>query len=181
MALQNCHECGKQVSNEADKCPECGAPVKKPLLQKKIGCLGSILIILAAYLIIKSVGVMTSEPSKNVITSPQSTPTVSQVHDAEDQHKKAKQEEDKFLKTTAGKIWNKHRHWDKDICRTIADGSIRMGMTDEQVRLSWGKPYKINISSGSWGTHEQWVMHDSTNSDYLYFENGILTSLQRSK
>lgn len=30
MALQACHECGKQVSTEAASCPSCGAPVKKP-------------------------------------------------------------------------------------------------------------------------------------------------------
>lgn len=29
MALKNCRECGKEVSTKADKCPHCGAPVKK--------------------------------------------------------------------------------------------------------------------------------------------------------
>lgn len=31
MALQKCHECGKDVSDEAKSCPSCGAKVKKPL------------------------------------------------------------------------------------------------------------------------------------------------------
>lgn len=39
MALQKCHECGKDVSTTAKACPSCGASVKKPLLQKNIGCL----------------------------------------------------------------------------------------------------------------------------------------------
>lgn len=30
MALINCKECDKQVSNEAFKCPHCGAQLRKP-------------------------------------------------------------------------------------------------------------------------------------------------------
>ena len=30
MALINCHECGKEISDQAEACPNCGAPVKKP-------------------------------------------------------------------------------------------------------------------------------------------------------
>ena len=44
------------------------------------------------------------------------------------------------------------------------------------VILSWGKPRNINRSIGKWGVHEQWVYPNR----YLYFENGILTSLQTS-
>lgn len=42
MALRTCKECGKEVSSRADKCPNCGAPVKR----KGIGCCGGILILL---------------------------------------------------------------------------------------------------------------------------------------
>jgi hypothetical protein len=47
-------------------------------------------------------------------------------------------------------------------------------MTNEQVKLSWGEPDRINRSVGSWGVSEQWVYQDR----YLYFKNGILTSYQ---
>jgi len=47
-------------------------------------------------------------------------------------------------------------------------------MTTEQVKMSWGSPYDINRTAGSWGIHEQWVYGDK----YLYFENGVLTSWQ---
>ena len=43
---------------------------------------------------------------------------------------------------------------------------------------SWGKPTKINKSVYSWGTHEQWVY---PNDNYLYFENGKLTSIQTNE
>lgn len=29
MALIKCNECGKEISDKADKCPNCGCPVKK--------------------------------------------------------------------------------------------------------------------------------------------------------
>jgi len=54
-------------------------------------------------------------------------------------------------------------------------------MTVEQVRYAWGRPYKINTTTGSFGTHEQWVMSNNINSSYVYFENGLMTSLQQSE
>ena len=42
------------------------------------------------------------------------------------------------------------------------------------VRDAWGAPDHINTTTGSYGTHEQWVYDDR----YLYFENGTLTSRQ---
>ena len=47
-------------------------------------------------------------------------------------------------------------------------------MTDEMAVVALGSPKDINRSVGSWGTHEQWVY----DGEYLYFENGKLTSWQ---
>jgi len=42
MALIECNECGNEVSNKAEQCPKCGAPIKppKPLKKEKkpLGC-----------------------------------------------------------------------------------------------------------------------------------------------
>lgn len=44
MALIQCPECGKQVSDKADKCPECGCPIAgaqhSDLVRIKLGQLG---------------------------------------------------------------------------------------------------------------------------------------------
>jgi hypothetical protein len=57
-----------------------------------------------------------------------------------------------------------------------AKGGVRVGMTINQVLASnWGKPNKVNRSTNKYGVREQWVYEDS---NYLYFENGILTSIQ---
>ncbi|WP_141213309.1 hypothetical protein [Janthinobacterium sp. PC23-8] len=57
-----------------------------------------------------------------------------------------------------------------------ARGGVRIGMTAKQVRASnWGGPESINRSTGSYGTHEQWVYGGG---NYIYFENGIVSSIQ---
>jgi hypothetical protein len=53
--------------------------------------------------------------------------------------------------------------WDK-----IINGKVRIGFTKEMALLSWGEPEKVNRSS--W--NEQWVY----GNQYLYFEDGVMTS-----
>ncbi|RNF30590.1 hypothetical protein NM04_11705 [Massilia aurea] len=55
-------------------------------------------------------------------------------------------------------------------------GGVRIGMTTKQVRASnWGKPESVNRTTSAAGIHEQWVYGDG---NYLYFENGVLTTIQ---
>ena len=50
-------------------------------------------------------------------------------------------------------------------------------MTPKQVieKTSWGKPESINRTTNQYGVHEQWVYGGR---NYLYFDNGKLTSIQ---
>ena len=52
---------------------------------------------------------------------------------------------------------------------------VRIGMTQDEATISMGKPYDINRTVGSYGTHEQWCYKGGI---YLYFKNGVLTSWQ---
>lgn len=53
---------------------------------------------------------------------------------------------------------------------------VRIGMSQEEVISSMGgKPYDINRTVSSYGTHEQWCYKGGV---YLYFDNGVLTSWQ---
>ena len=61
MALKKCKECGNQVSIKADKCPNCGAPIKK---RTKVGCLGSIILIIFVLIIIGQLSNFFEERSK---------------------------------------------------------------------------------------------------------------------
>jgi len=52
---------------------------------------------------------------------------------------------------------------------------VRIGMTQTDVLASsWGRPNKINRTTYSWGTKEQWVY----DGGYLYFTNGVLDAIQ---
>lgn len=54
---------------------------------------------------------------------------------------------------------------------------VKIGMTSKDVikKTSWGKPQSINKTTNQYGVHEQWIYGDG---NYLYFENGRLTSIQ---
>ena len=53
---------------------------------------------------------------------------------------------------------------------------VSIGMTQQEVlQSSWGKPKDINKTTTEYGTHEQWVY---ANYNYLYFEDGILVTIQ---
>ena len=52
---------------------------------------------------------------------------------------------------------------------------VSIGMSQQDaLDSSWGRPNKVNRTTGSWGVHEQWVY----DGGYLYFEDGTLTSIQ---
>lgn len=63
----------------------------------------------------------------------------------------------------------------RDLARRRSQG-VSIGMSQEEVlQSSWGRPEKVNRSVYSFGIHEQWVYGGS---NYLYFEDGRLTSIQ---
>lgn len=65
----------------------------------------------------------------------------------------------------------------KELRAKLKKQGVRIGMTQAEVLLSsWGKPESVNRTTGSYGVHEQWVY--SGHHSYLYFEDGILTSIQ---
>lgn len=68
--------------------------------------------------------------------------------------------------------------WSKKVLKAVANREVLIGMTSRQAMASWGEPYHINRSGGSWGVHEQWVYHFTFSDAYLYFQNGKLTSWQ---
>ena len=53
----------------------------------------------------------------------------------------------------------------------VAYGRVWIGMTEEMLRDSWGKPDKIEKNVENWGTFTQWYYGDIT----YFFRDGILT------
>lgn len=80
-------------------------------------------------------------------------------------------EKEKQLKERKDALTKKYG---KKNAQRILDKKIWLGMSKEMAIESWGQPDDINRTVGSWGVHEQWIYVD----EYLYFENGKLTSWQ---
>ena len=76
-----------------------------------------------------------------------------------------------------------HPEVDTYIKTIISQGKIVRGMTEDQVKASWGHPYDINRSVGSWGVREQWCYgywhYGWRPTSFLYFKNGTLDSWQK--
>ena len=54
--------------------------------------------------------------------------------------------------------------------------AVYIGMTKEEVLAEgWGRPIDINKTTTTYGVSEQWIYYDYK---YLYFEDGILTTIQ---
>lgn len=59
----------------------------------------------------------------------------------------------------------------------VRGGNIIIGMSDADVRRSWGTPDSVNRTTLANGVREQWVYRRG----YLYFENSILTVIQEKR
>lgn len=71
--------------------------------------------------------------------------------------------------------WEQKQEAEKD----AKNAPPKIGMTkDEVLNGLWGTPDRKNIDEYSWGTHEQWVYD---NLGYVYFEDGIVTSISRNE
>jgi hypothetical protein len=67
--------------------------------------------------------------------------------------------------------------WSVSVVEAIKKQAIRLGMTRDQVLLSWGKPTKINRTVTAAGTSEQWVY----DKQYLYLTDDKVTALQEEQ
>jgi len=160
---KKCKHCAMMIPEDAKICPHC----RKTLgwtLPAKIGLV---------VLILWAIGyAISGSPDKSGTNQTASSTSPSESRSTQP---------DIPLTQKGQKVKEKHTLWSNDDCNTIAEKKIHIGMTEDQVRVAWGKPYRINTTTGSYGEHAQWVMHDSIHSDYLYFDNGVLTSIQQSK
>jgi hypothetical protein len=68
--------------------------------------------------------------------------------------------------------------WPEPIKQAVLDRSVEIGMTREQVAAAWGRPNTINETIRATSREEQWVYPGSS---YLYFRNGTLTTIQRTR
>jgi hypothetical protein len=58
----------------------------------------------------------------------------------------------------------------------IANGEVVIGMTGEECVRAWGWPESVNTTDTARVLHSHWFY---SGGQYVYFENGILTSIQQ--
>jgi hypothetical protein len=75
---------------------------------------------------------------------------------------------------TSVKADNYRKKFGSENWNLILNGKTKIGMTKEMCKLSWGEPKSINETITAGKKTEQWVYSDN----YLYFDNGILTTMQ---
>lgn len=81
-----------------------------------------------------------------------------------------------LLAKILAQLWKDRERNERSDLATRKKEGVRIGMTQSQVlQSSWGKPHQVNRTSTSRGDREQWVY---SGRDYLYFEDGTLTSIQ---
>lgn len=81
-----------------------------------------------------------------------------------------------FVGKSAALIAKADREDEISQARTRKSKGVSLGMSPEDViASSWGKPSRVNRTLNAFGTSEQWVYGLRS---YLYFENGVLTSIQ---
>lgn len=69
-----------------------------------------------------------------------------------------------------------HPKIDKNLYQTMLDGQIWVGMTAEQVQVSWGPPVNIqNQISSFFGKSEIWVYYGT----WVWMNNGKVDMIQR--
>tara|TARA_B100000686_G_scaffold80943_1_gene87363 strand:+ start:27908 stop:28855 length:948 start_codon:yes stop_codon:yes gene_type:complete len=69
------------------------------------------------------------------------------------------------------------KEWGDDIINNVKNGKIIVGMTEYQVRISWGNPAFINTVFTSEGKSEEWF-YNSFNPDLVYIKNGEVKSIK---
>lgn len=67
-----------------------------------------------------------------------------------------------------------HPEWAPEIRKAVSCHEVEIGMTSVQVTDALGSPDKVNTTTTSDDTSEQWVYH----SQYVYLDNGTVTATQ---
>lgn len=73
------------------------------------------------------------------------------------------------------------RKFGKEIGDRIQNKEVWPGMTEEMLKASWGLPTSKNVTESIFGGKtEQWVYRRGQfANDYVYVENGVVTTIQK--
>ncbi len=95
------------------------------------------------------------------------------------EQEKAKAQKDyrDFIHTPAGKIWEKHPYWDREVCARVAAGEVVPGMSKEQAAEALGLNSGGKVKQTQRGAEEEWVA--DFQGIVLRFEGNMLKTIRR--
>ncbi|PWN63674.1 hypothetical protein C1631_022155 [Chryseobacterium phosphatilyticum] len=193
MPLTQCPQCQNQLNSTDIFCAECDyvitdnstkqdseIPPSHPPKKQNNGC--AVALLFMGILIIVFLVKTCSETKES---SNFTTDSVSQISKEDRIRNKAKMdsidkqqkiEDEKFLKTKAGKIHKKHPEWSKEDCINISEHKIWIGMHYDMLVYMRGKPDNVNTSNYGDGPNYQACWHDYDASCFYFDESQIITS-----
>jgi DNA-directed RNA polymerase subunit RPC12/RpoP len=189
MALINCKECSKQVSDKADKCPNCGFNIIKDKNTQAAskGCAYIFLGIAAIIFIAVVAGSFSKSDNSNTNELIALDTSATSIEDkALDSINYKKQldsinktdeiAEANFKKTKAGKLQSKHPDWTKEECERLAKKQIWIGMNYDMLLYLRGKPNTVNTSNYGNGNEYQCCWDDYETSCFYMKSDNIIYS-----
>jgi hypothetical protein len=72
----------------------------------------------------------------------------------------------------------RHSDWNIDTCRMMDAKEVMIGMNAEQVRLAWGKPSKITVTTSADRQREQWIFGPASPRSYIYLDDDLVQKIQ---
>lgn len=80
-----------------------------------------------------------------------------------------------YIEKKAVALYEKY-YWPKNECMAVAQNQVFIGMSEQQLVASKGKPRNVNRTSTAWSITEQWVY--GSFGPFIYLENGVVTAVQ---
>ena len=196
MSLIKCPRCQNQINNTDVFCPKCGYSIKEkdnsqkqpstpissnPPKKKNNGC-GIIVFLFFCILFIVFLVKNCSGTKDSSNFTTETTQQLSKEDSIKNKQKndsiikQEKIEEEKFLKSKAGKIHKKHPEWSKEDCISISKNQIWIGMEYEMLVYMRGKPDNVNTSNYGDGPRYQACWHNYDASCFYFGQSQIITS-----
>ena len=86
-----------------------------------------------------------------------------------------------FIRTPAGKLWQKYPYWSPEMCQQVIDGQVCPGMSMDQAREAVGRVVDVRKKKGEKQVTE-WVVEGRNKENLiLKFEGNALVEVERKK
>lgn len=202
MSLIKCSECDNFVSDTALQCPKCGYSSIKdnlnftqpktsktnyqnysPTQKSSNGCgIAVLILIIFGFLIFLVNKCSDSGSNANTDVSSEIETKLSKEDSVKNQaridsiNKQEKLEDERFMKSKAGKIYKKHPEWSKEDCINVSENRIWIGMHYDMLVYERGRPDDVNTSNYGDGPSYQACWHDYQASCFYFDKSQIITS-----